>query len=79
MSTATPIKKYLLEKVQPTLLRAPEVILGHAWSTPIDIWSVGCLVFEYLSGAHLFKLWESSSMSIDNIHLQQILELMGHF
>ncbi|KAG1790374.1 kinase-like domain-containing protein [Suillus variegatus] len=76
---ATPIREHLLEKVQPILLRAPEVILGHAWSTPIDIWSVGCLVFEYLSGAALFKLWESSSMSIDNVHLQQIFELMGHF
>ncbi|KAG2063125.1 kinase-like protein [Suillus decipiens] len=76
---ATPIKKHLLEKVQPIPLRAPEVILGHAWSTPIDIWSVGCLVFEYLSGTGLFKLWESSSMSIDSVHLQQIHELMGHF
>ncbi|KAG2120501.1 kinase-like domain-containing protein, partial [Suillus discolor] len=76
---ATPIREHLLEKVQPTLLRAPEIILSHVWSTPIDIWSVGCLVFGHLSGAALFKLWESSSMSMDNVHLQQILELTGHF
>ena len=42
--TATPIKERLLEEVQPVLLRAPEVTLGHPWSAPIDIWSVGCLV-----------------------------------
>jgi serine/threonine-protein kinase SRPK3 len=34
----------LLEQAQPVLLRAPEVILGYPWSTPVDIWSVGCLV-----------------------------------
>jgi hypothetical protein len=31
-------------EAQPVLLRAPEVILGHPWSQPVDIWSVGCLV-----------------------------------
>jgi serine/threonine-protein kinase SRPK3 len=31
-------------EAQPVLLRAPEVILGHTSSTPVDIWSVGCLV-----------------------------------
>jgi len=42
---AIPIEKIVPEReYQPVLLRAPEVILGHAWSTPADIWSVGCLV-----------------------------------
>lgn len=45
---ANPIKKHVQDEVQPCLLRAPEVILGHAWSTPIDIWSVGCLVIIIL-------------------------------
>ncbi|KAF9471267.1 kinase-like protein [Pholiota conissans] len=38
--------------------RAPEIILGHPWSTPVDIWSVGCITFELLVGAeyHLFGL-----------------------
>ncbi|KAG0547035.1 hypothetical protein BDA96_01G044500 [Sorghum bicolor] len=26
--------------------RAPEVILGHGWSYPCDIWSVGCILIE---------------------------------
>jgi serine/threonine-protein kinase SRPK3 len=30
--------------VVPFALRAPEIILGHPWFTPVDIWSVGCLV-----------------------------------
>jgi len=28
----------------PFALRAPEIILGHPWFTPVDIWSIGCLV-----------------------------------
>lgn len=32
------------EEAQPVLLRAPEILLGHPWSTPVDIWSIGCLV-----------------------------------
>jgi serine/threonine-protein kinase SRPK3 len=30
--------------IQPVALRAPEVILGIRWDTPVDIWSAGCLV-----------------------------------
>ncbi|EMD35518.1 hypothetical protein CERSUDRAFT_116256 [Gelatoporia subvermispora B] len=35
---------------QPTYLCAPEVALGHTWSTPIDIWALGCIVSFYLTG-----------------------------
>jgi len=30
--------------IQPRALRAPEVILGADWGTPVDIWNLGCLV-----------------------------------
>ncbi|KAH7921680.1 kinase-like protein [Leucogyrophana mollusca] len=76
---STPVGKVPEEQVQPVLLRAPEVILGHPWSTPIDIWSVGCLVFEYLIGTALFQLYESSSVSLEDSHLQRILEVIGPF
>ncbi|KAG1721003.1 uncharacterized protein EDB91DRAFT_1088600 [Suillus paluster] len=39
-STAIPAKEHLPEQVQPILLRAPEVILCRAWSTPIDICAI---------------------------------------
>jgi serine/threonine-protein kinase SRPK3 len=42
---AIPVQGQLFEgEIQPVLLRAPEVILGHLWSTPVDIWCVGCMV-----------------------------------
>jgi hypothetical protein len=32
---------------QPVQARAPEMMLGHPWSTLIDIWSLGCIVSRY--------------------------------
>ncbi|KIM44308.1 hypothetical protein M413DRAFT_433710 [Hebeloma cylindrosporum] len=67
------------QRCQPILLRAPEVILGHPWSTPIDIWSVGCLIFEFLIGRTFFELYTSSTVSLTDAHLQRIVELLGDF
>ncbi|TDL24708.1 kinase-like protein [Rickenella mellea] len=75
-----PIEKISREyECQPVLLRAPEVILGYDWSTPIDIWSVGCLVFEFLTGAALFRLYESESVTLSDVHLERVIELIGDF
>uniref|UniRef100_A0A7N8XFQ6 dual-specificity kinase n=1 Tax=Mastacembelus armatus TaxID=205130 RepID=A0A7N8XFQ6_9TELE len=35
--------------------RAPEVILEMGWSHPCDIWSIGCILFEYYQGFTLFQ------------------------
>ncbi|RDB22074.1 Serine/threonine-protein kinase SRPK [Hypsizygus marmoreus] len=40
--------------IQPFALRAPEVILGSEWGTSADIWNLGCLIFELLTGSWLF-------------------------
>ena len=32
------------DDIQPTLYRAPEVVLDMKWSYSVDIWSVGCMV-----------------------------------
>ncbi|KAI9352347.1 kinase-like domain-containing protein [Pilaira anomala] len=35
--------------------RAPEIILGLGWSYPCDIWSIGCILVEFLTGDALFQ------------------------
>ncbi|KAJ7178837.1 kinase-like domain-containing protein, partial [Mycena crocata] len=35
--------------------RAPEVVVGGVWLTPIDLFSVGCVMAELLLGYPLFK------------------------
>lgn len=35
--------------------RAPEILLGtKEYSTPVDIWSIGCIMYELFSGMPLF-------------------------
>jgi len=38
------IDRRWLRIVQPDGYRAPEVTLEAGWSTPVDIWSFGCIV-----------------------------------
>ncbi|KAJ8655274.1 hypothetical protein O0I10_008962 [Lichtheimia ornata] len=40
--------------IQSRFYRAPEVILGMAYGTPIDMWSVGCILAELYTGMPIF-------------------------
>lgn len=45
----------LTEGVATRWYRAPEVLLGSkSYSTPADIWSFGCIIFEILAQKPLF-------------------------
>jgi len=37
----------------------PEIILGIPWDFPLDIWSVGCVLYELYSGSPLFDTHEN--------------------
>jgi dual-specificity kinase len=39
--------------------RPPEVILGLEWGTPIDLWSMGCILAELWTGSLLFSTHET--------------------
>ncbi|KIM91302.1 hypothetical protein PILCRDRAFT_520 [Piloderma croceum F 1598] len=73
---ASPIDKHHDDQCQAAIVRAPEVTLGYTWSTPVDIWSVGCLVFELVTNSHLFGQPGPYSASV---HLQSMVEYLGSF
>lgn len=52
---AVPVRAFTHEVV--TLwYRAPEILLGaKSYSTPVDIWSIGCIFFELVTGKVLFR------------------------
>ncbi|XP_054789261.1 serine/threonine-protein kinase AFC3 [Prosopis cineraria] len=51
--------------------RAPEIILGLGWSYPCDLWSVGCILVELISGKALFQ-------THDNLeHLAMMERVLG--
>ncbi|KAF5392346.1 hypothetical protein D9757_001442 [Collybiopsis confluens] len=58
--------------IQPVALRAPEVITGCVWDVKVDIWNLGCIVFELITGQHLFKPKASATWSAEQYHLARI-------
>lgn len=63
--------------IQTRQYRSPEVILGQKYDTSTDIWSLGCIVFELLTGDFLFDAKEGSRFGKDDDHLALISELVG--
>lgn len=53
--------------------RAPEIILGLPYDHPVDMWSVGCCLFELYTGKFLFPGPANTSM------LRLHMELKGAF
>ncbi len=46
---------HLSSYIQSRSYRAPEVILGCAYGPKIDLWSLGCIMAELLTGRVLFQ------------------------
>ncbi|KAG8440314.1 hypothetical protein GDO86_006175 [Hymenochirus boettgeri] len=51
--------------------RPPEVILELGWSQPCDVWSLGCILFEYYSGFTLFQTHDNRE------HLVMMERILG--
>ena len=48
--------------VQTLYYRAPEVLLGVGFSTPIDMWSLGCVLMELSTGKPLFHCTSNNEL-----------------
>ncbi|XP_059536902.1 dual specificity protein kinase CLK3-like [Myotis daubentonii] len=51
--------------------RPPEVILELGWAQPCDVWSIGCILFEYYRGLPLFQTHQ------DPEHLVMMEKILG--
>lgn len=65
--------------IQTRQYRSPEAILGAKYGPNTDMWSVGCMVFELLTGDYLFDPQQGSRYTKDDDHIAQIIELLGRF
>ena len=62
--------------ITPVHLRAPEVILELHWDEKVDIWTFGCLVFEFVNNQKLIRATEHAE-DPEEIALYSILNLTG--
>ncbi|ORX69231.1 kinase-like protein, partial [Linderina pennispora] len=53
--SATFDNEYHSQVVSTRHYRAPEIILNLGWSFPCDMWSIGCIIIELLTGEALFQ------------------------
>ena len=58
---------------QPRYYRAPEVILGLPYSPAVDLWSVGCVLYELYTGHIMFQGTTNNEM------LWRFQEVKGRF
>jgi serine/threonine-protein kinase SRPK3 len=72
--------KYIGNKdiqLQTRYYRAPEILIGSGLHQKTDYWSIGCILFELLTGDILFDPDKDKVRSRDVHHLYLIEELMG--
>ena len=63
-------------EIQDRLYRSPEVILDYKYSYAADIWSIGCVIFELLTGYPLFRI-EIEPLNKDIHHLFLMEKILG--
>eukprot|EP00929_Paragymnodinium_shiwhaense_P016308 TRINITY_DN124589_c0_g1_i1.p1 TRINITY_DN124589_c0_g1~~TRINITY_DN124589_c0_g1_i1.p1 ORF type:complete len:663 (-),score=199.09 TRINITY_DN124589_c0_g1_i1:172-2160(-) len=51
--------------------RAPEIILGVEYTSSVDMWAIGCTLFEIFTGKVLF------ASKHNNDHLKKVMEVKG--
>ncbi|KKK21401.1 hypothetical protein ARAM_007161 [Aspergillus rambellii] len=61
--------------IQPDIYRAPEVILGMSWTSKVDIWNVGVLVWDLFEDHHLFD-GRAPNGDQSDVHLLAEMEAM---
>lgn len=69
--------RHFSEDIQTRQYRAPEVLIGSKYDTSADIWSLGCMTFELLTGDLLFDPRAGDDYDRDEDHLAMFQELLG--
>jgi serine/threonine protein kinase len=63
--------------IQTRYYRAPEIILGNKFNEKIDLWSIGCTIYELATGKILFYTCKDSFINkydVDLINIRMMFE-----
>ncbi|KAG7661111.1 SKY1 [[Candida] subhashii] len=81
LGNATFTDHHFTNSIQTRQYRSPEILLRYkSWGSSTDVWSIGCILFELITGDFLFDPHEGGKyFERDEDHLAQIVELIGEF
>ena len=80
LGNATFVDEHFTNQIQTRQYRSPEIILKYKhWGSLTDLWSIGCIIFELITGDFLFDPHDGKCFDKDEDHLAQIVELLGDF
>ena len=66
------------DEIQIRPYRPPENIINDYYDLKSDIWTLGCLIFEFFTGDYLFDVERSDkSIERDRLHIHQMYEILG--
>ena len=69
--------RHFSEDIQTRQYRAPEVLTGSKYDASADMWSLGAITFELLTGDLLFDPRAGEDYGRDEDHLAMFQELLG--
>lgn len=65
------VGKLMFTYIQSRYYRAPEVVFGFEYGTEIDIWSLGCVLCEMVTGQPIFPAEDETEL------IQMMVEILG--
>jgi serine/threonine-protein kinase SRPK3 len=66
------------DEIQIRAYRPPENIINDYYDLKSDIWTLGCMVFEILTGDYLFDIDRcDKSIDRDRLHIHKMYEVLG--
>ena len=69
---------HIIEEIQTRQYRSPEVIINNSYDISSDIWSLGCILFELITGEYLFDVAAGKNEKDRNRkHLALMFEVLG--
>jgi serine/threonine-protein kinase SRPK3 len=81
LGNAIPERKYKPKKylIGTREYRSPEILLQAHCDASNDMWSLGCIVYEMLTGDLLFQASRDNDMSCASHHLALMIQTLGDF
>lgn len=68
----------LKKEVQTCYYQSPEILLGLSYDSSCDIWAIGCMMYEFLTGNILFDAYDyDNEDNKDRIQLSQFVSRLG--